>query len=168
MGLPSPFYGPESHSRDSVESPGCGRCARAFRPDVGYLRTNGEPGQGRPRPAKEPLTRFAVCLIRGEKGEALLLYSVQTGKDCGRPVFQCAVQPPVVVVISPQGQSAARFFERREPFDVKSTLRHSSRNRPLKLSMKPFSTGLPGRKKQSCTPTCIAQASIVRPANSLP
>jgi len=38
----------------------------------------------------------------------------------------------------------------------------------LKLSMKPFSTGLPGRMKHSWTPHWMAQASMARPANSLP
>jgi hypothetical protein len=33
--------------------------------------------------------------------------------------------------------------------------KHSPRSRPLKLSTNPFSTGLPGRMKHSCTPLAI-------------
>ena len=49
-----------------------------------------------------------------------------------------------------------------------STFKHSFRQRPLKLSMKPFSIGRPVRMKINCTPCSIAQASKTRPANSLP
>ncbi|MDR6392608.1 hypothetical protein J2803_005247 [Paraburkholderia phenoliruptrix] len=34
------------------------------------------------------------------------------------------------------------------------SFRHSSQNRPLKLSIKAFSTGLPGRMNDSVTPAC--------------
>jgi hypothetical protein len=48
------------------------------------------------------------------------------------------------------------------------TFRHSSRSRPLKLSMKPFSVGHPGRMKANWTPRPCAQTSISLRANSLP
>jgi hypothetical protein len=41
-----------------------------------------------------------------------------------------------------------------------STLRHSSRRRPLKLSMKPFSTGRPGRVEAQADETLRALAGI--------
>ena len=59
--LQSPFYGPESHSRDSRESLWFGRCVRALRLDNGYLQTNGEPGQGRRQPAERTLDAVS-CL----------------------------------------------------------------------------------------------------------
>jgi serine/threonine protein kinase len=45
--------------------------------------------------------------------------------------------------------------------------KHSSRRRPLKLSMNPFSTGRPGRIKHNRTLSAMAQASSARPENSL-
>ena len=46
--------------------------------------------------------------------------------------------------------------------------RHSSLSLPLKLSMKAFSVGFPGRMKARYTALASAQASITFPANSLP
>ena len=46
--------------------------------------------------------------------------------------------------------------------------RHSSRNLPLKLSMYPFSVGLPGVIKCSLTPLSLAQAARALLVNSGP
>ena len=48
------------------------------------------------------------------------------------------------------------------------TSRHSSRSRPLKLSMNAFSTGLPGRMKSSATPRRYAHSSRALDVNSVP
>src|SRR5579885_788467 len=53
--LPSPFYGHENHSRDSVESLGFERFAKALRFDIGYLRASDALSQGRRQPAKRTL-----------------------------------------------------------------------------------------------------------------
>jgi len=49
-----------------------------------------------------------------------------------------------------------------------SVFKRASLSLPLKLSMKAFSVGLPGRMKASYTALESAQASITIPANSLP
>ena len=70
----------------------------------------------------------------------------------------------VIVIMAPGVEDALCF-----DVDAKMcALRHSSRSRPLKLSMKAFSTGLPGRMNSSRTSCAYAQASIARLTNSPP
>jgi hypothetical protein len=72
--------------------------------------------------------------------------------------------PYVVVVISPGVDDSPRVIERGEPVLVKAFVA----DRPLKLSMKQFCTGLPGGMKCSLTPSSSAQISIARLMNSGP
>jgi hypothetical protein len=97
-----------------------------------------------------------------EQGEARWRFSVPFGKDSRRPIIERTVRSHVIVVIPPFGELCLRLLQRREPLDVEAFVAESA----LKLAMNPFSTGLPGRMKQSCTPVSIAHIS--RPANSLP
>ena len=75
-----------------------------------------------------------------------------------------AVRTTVIVVVLPSRQRRSSMLERRNSV----TFRHSSRRRPLNDSISPFSTGLPGRMKSSCTPLRHAHSSRSFEVNSLP
>src|SRR6267143_4665774 len=65
-------------------------------------------------------------------------------------------------------RQAASFRRASTKSKNNSPLRHSSRNLPLKLSMKPFSIGRPGRMKSSFTPRRYAHWSMACEKNSVP
>ncbi len=69
--IPSPFYGPESLSRDPVERLGCERCVRAHRADIRHLRANADGVKGALGRRSVSWTRYAVYVIRPKGGEAL-------------------------------------------------------------------------------------------------
>jgi hypothetical protein len=112
-GLPSPIHGPENHSRDSVEDSGSERCERVFSQPAGWVKGGDSRRSG-------PLTRFDSWLIRGRKGEARGLDSVQACEHGGRAVIHRTMRPPMVVVIAPSSQLFACFFERGEPLDIEA------------------------------------------------
>ncbi len=122
----SPFCGPESHSRDSRESFCSGRCVKALRSDNGYLRTDGEPGQGRRQSAERTLTRRAVCRSGLKQSEALWRFLVQLSKDSLRPIIERTVKSRVIVMIPPLREFGLRLFHRREPLDVEAFVAESA------------------------------------------
>src|SRR6185295_1694518 len=67
-----------------------------------------------------PLTRFAVCLIQGRKGEARWPGAVQRCKRRGCPIIECAVWPSMVVMVTPAFQFFACLIQRCEPFHVEA------------------------------------------------
>jgi len=86
-------------------------------------------------------------------------------RECrGRPIRQRTARTLAIVMLAKACPLLPRIFQRREP----STFKHSSRSRPLQLSMSPFSTERPGQMKHNCTSCPIAQASSARLQNSLP
>lgn len=75
-----------------------------------------------------------------------------------------AMGPMVIVIVALRIDDRLRVRDRFEGGHV----RHSSRRRPLKLSIIAFSTGFPGRMKFKATPRRYAHSSSAFDVNSVP